>query len=167
MSNYTFKKLFHCFITFFRFTVFHRLYCIFSMWFLLNNTFLSTFSLPLNHIVHKNGAQMCPHYVVSETVVYLRSTQHGLPLTLWLRPCLYSSDMMDLMCPLWMMLRASGLSIKMQCRTSRMPAQPQIHQLVNSRRRERHTRGHSSKDIQSSQINSECCWSIFYHTFRK
>lgn len=68
-----------------------------------------------------------------------------LPLTLWLRPCLYSSDMMDLMCPLWMMLRASGLSIKMQCRTSRMPTQTQIHQLVNMHgRQRRRARGHSS-----------------------
>lgn len=53
--------------------------------------------------------------------------------------------MMDLMCPLWMMLRASGLSIKMQCRTSRMPTQTQIHQLVNMRERQRRrARGHSS-----------------------
>lgn len=29
---------------------------------------------------------------------------------------------MDLMWPLWMMFRASGLSIKIQCKTSRMPA---------------------------------------------
>lgn len=35
------------------------------------------------------------------------------------------------MCPLWMILRASGLSIKMQCRTSRIPMQPQIYLLVN------------------------------------
>lgn len=47
--------------------------------------------------------------------------------------------MMDLMCPFWIMLRASGLSIRMQCRTSRMPAQQQIHQLVKTLRGQRRT----------------------------
>lgn len=68
-----------------------------------------------------------------------RRTFHRSPLTLWLRPCLYSSEMMDLMCPLWMMFSASGLSIKMQCRTSRMPTHTQIHQLVNMRARRQRT----------------------------
>lgn len=45
--------------------------------------------------------------------------------------------MMDLMCPFWMMFRASGLSIKIQCKTSRMPARTQQytnHQVIDTRR---------------------------------
>ena len=44
---------------------------------------------------------------------------------------------MDLMCPLWMMFRASGLSIKIQCKTSRMPARTQKytnHQAIDTHR---------------------------------
>ncbi len=74
--------------------------------------------------------------------------------------------MMDLMCPLWMMLRASGLSIKMQCRTSRMPTRPQIHQLVKTRRRERHTRGHSSKR-HPVHIDQQGTLSVAFHIFIK
>lgn len=45
--------------------------------------------------------------------------------------------MMDFMCPFWMMFRASGLSIKIQCKTSRMPARTQQytnHQVIDTRR---------------------------------
>lgn len=45
--------------------------------------------------------------------------------------------MMDFMCPLWIMFRASGLSIKIQCKTSRMPACTQKyknHQAIDTGR---------------------------------
>lgn len=43
-------------------------------------------------------------------------------VTLWLRPCLSSRAMMDLMWFSWMMFNTSGLSMRMQYSTSRMPA---------------------------------------------
>lgn len=48
--------------------------------------------------------------------------------------------MMDLMCPLWMMFSASGLSIKIQCKTSRMPERTReictYHGVIDTRREE-------------------------------
>lgn len=48
--------------------------------------------------------------------------RRGPLLTLWLRPCLSRREMMDLMWFSWMMLRTSGLSIRTQYSTSRIPA---------------------------------------------
>lgn len=47
----------------------------------------------------------------------------GSGLTLWFLPCLSSREMMDLMWFSWMMFSTSGLSIRTQYSTSRMPAQ--------------------------------------------
>lgn len=46
----------------------------------------------------------------------------GVMHTLWLRPCLSSRAMMDLMWFSWIMFNTSGLSMRMQYSTSRMPA---------------------------------------------
>lgn len=42
-------------------------------------------------------------------------------LTLWLRPCLSSREIIDLMWFSWMMFSTSGLSIRTQYNTSRIP----------------------------------------------
>ena len=60
--------------------------------------------------------------------------------------------MMDLMCPLWMMLSASGLSIRMQCRTSRMPEQGN-HQLWSTGREEEE-RGRGRKKKRERKENN-------------
>lgn len=41
--------------------------------------------------------------------------------TLWLRPCLSNKEMIDLIWPSSIKFKASGLSIKMQCNTSKIP----------------------------------------------
>lgn len=41
--------------------------------------------------------------------------------TLWFRPCLSNREMIDLMWPSAIRFKASGLSVKMQCKTSKIP----------------------------------------------
>lgn len=53
--------------------------------------------------------------------------------TLWLRPCLSRSEMMDWMCPSLKTLITSGLSTSAHCRTSRTPVNTGRSQTVGDR----------------------------------
>lgn len=59
---------------------------------------------------------------------------HVCSQTLWFRPCLSKREMIDLMWFSWMMFKTSGLSIKTQYSTSRMPGGRQIRKKYESKK---------------------------------